>query len=123
MAMESRAGARVRIDATIMVEIDMGMKDDIRILREPQKAEIIDISIVGLGVVAPIYFPKSAVLIIDMDASVFSMDESARIMGEVRYCRPAKDGKYRLGIKFIEIDKAFLSRIKEYVDKNKDKPV
>ena len=123
MAMESRAGVRVRMDATIMVEIDMGMKEDVRILREPQKAMIVDISVVGFGVEVPIFFPKSALLIIDMDSSIFKMDKRARILGEVRYCRPAKDGKYRLGIKFIEVDKTFLGKIKEYVEQNKHKAV
>ena len=121
MAMESRAGARVMIDATIMVEIDIGMKEDIRVLREPHKAEIIDISVLGVGIIAPIYFPRNAILVIDMDASPFNVEKHVIIIGEVRYCRPSKGGKYRLGVKFAEMDKSFLSKIKDYVEQNKNK--
>ena len=34
MGMESRSGMRVKIDANVMVEIDMAMKENVRILRE-----------------------------------------------------------------------------------------
>lgn len=121
MAMESRAGARVKMDATVMVEIDILAKDNVRILREPKKAEIFDISIVGIGLLAPIYFPKGAILIINIDASAFKMEKPSKIIGEVRFCQPTKEGKYRLGIKFIEIDKPFLAKITEYVEHNKNK--
>jgi c-di-GMP-binding flagellar brake protein YcgR len=123
MGMESRAGARVSINATLTVDVDTGGKGIARFLREPQKAVIADISVVGIGAVCPIFLPKGAALTVDMDASAFNMDKPARIKGEICYCRPSKDGKYRLGIKFVDIDKALLDRIKEYVEQNKDKAV
>ena len=123
MGMESRAGARVSINATLTVDVDTGGKGIARFLREPQKAVIADISAVGIGAVSPIFLPKGAALMIDMDASALSTGKPARIKGEICYCRPAKDGKYRLGIKFIDIDKTFLDKIKEYVEQNKDKAV
>jgi len=102
-----------------MVEIDIGMKEDVRILREPQKAVIVDVSTVGFGIIAPIFFPKNALLVIDMDASVFNIDKHAKIIGNVRYCRPAKDGKYKVGVKFVEIEKPLLVKIREYVERQK----
>lgn len=121
MGIESRAGVRVKMDANVKVEIDMAMKENVRILREPKKAEILDLSVIGLGLLAPIYFPKGAELIINVDASVFKMDKPAKIIGEVRYCQPTKEGKYRLGIKFTEIDKPLLAKITEYIEQNKNK--
>lgn len=123
MAIESRAGVRVRIDATIMVEIDMGMKEKVRILRGPQKAVVVDISAVGIGVISPIFFPKSALIVVQLDTSSLDFDKSARIIGEVRYCRPTRKGKYRVGLKFLEIEKSLLDKIKDYVERNKDKSV
>lgn len=121
MAIESRAGVRVRIDATIMVEIDMGMKEKVRILREPQKAVVVDISAVGIGIIAPIFFPKNALVVVQLDTSSLNFDKSARIIGEVRYCRPTRAEKYRVGVKFLEIEKSLLDKIKDYVERNKDK--
>ena len=121
--MESRAGARISINANLTVDVDTGGKGNARFLREPQKAAIVDISAVGIGAVSPIFLPKGAVLKIDMDASAFRTEKPPRIKGEICYCRPTKDGKYRLGIKFIEIDKGLLDKIKEYVEQNKDKAV
>ena len=123
MGMESRAGARVSINATLTVDVDTGGKGIARFLREPQKAVIADISAVGIGAVCPIFLPKCAALVIDMAASALSTDKPARIKGEVCYCRPSKDGEYRLGIKFVDIDNALLDKIKEYVEQNKDKAV
>ena len=123
MGMESRAGARISINATLTVDVDTGGKGNVRFLREPQKAVIADISAVGIGAVSSIFLPKGAVLTIDMDAPAFKTEKPARIKGEICYCRPTKDGKYRLGIKFVEIDKTLLDKIKEYVEQNKDKAV
>ncbi|MDD5269763.1 MAG: PilZ domain-containing protein [Candidatus Omnitrophica bacterium] len=123
MSIDSRAGIRVKIDATIMVEIDMGMKDKVRIIREPQKAVIVDISIIGLGVISPIFLPKGAILVIQLDTSIFGPVKPARVIGEVRYCRPSKNRDYRTGVKFIDIDKALLAKIKEYVEQHKNSAV
>ena len=123
MAIESRAGVLVRIEATVMVEIDVGMKNEVRILREPQKAIIRDISVVGIGIASPIFFPKGAIMVVQIDTSSFGMEKPAKVIGEVRYCRPVKDkeGKYKVGIKFLEIEKALLGKIAEYVERNKNK--
>lgn len=123
LAIESRAGIRVKIDATIMVEIDTGMKDKVRIIREPQKAVIVDISIIGLGVISPIFLPKGAILVIQLDTSIFDTGKPARVIGEVRYCRPSKNKDYRTGVKFLDIDKALLAKIKEYVEQHKHNAV
>jgi c-di-GMP-binding flagellar brake protein YcgR len=119
LSIESRAGIRVKIDATIMVEIDTEMKEKVRIIREPQKAVIVDISVVGLGVISPIFFPKGAILVIQLDASLFSLEKPARVIGEVRYCRPSKNKSYRLGLKFLDIDKGLLAKMREYVEQHR----
>ncbi len=121
--MESRTGARININATLTVDVDTGGKGNVRFLREPQKAVIVDISAVGIGAVSPIFLPKGAVLTIDTDAAIFKTEKPVRIKGETCYCRPAKDGKYRVGIKFVNIDKTLLDKIKEYVEQNRDRAV
>ena len=121
--MESRAGVRVKMDPSAMVDIDMAMKENVRTLRESKKAEILDVSVVGFGLMAPIYFPKGIMAVINVDASTFKTEKPARIIGEVRYCQQMKEGKYRLGIRFVEIEKPILAKITEYVEHNKDKAV
>ena len=119
LGIECRAGIRVRIDATIMVEIDTCMKDKVRIIREPQKAVIVDMSVVGLGVISQIFLPKGAILVIQLDATLFNLDKPARVIGEVRYCRPSKSKNYRVGVKFLDVEKNLLARIKDYVEQHK----
>jgi len=111
------------MNAALTVDVDTGGKEDVRFLREPQKAAIVDISAVGIGVVSPIFLPKGAALTVDMDATAFKAERPVRIKGEVSYCRPSKDGKYRVGIKFVGIDDSLLGKIKEYIEQNKDKAV
>lgn len=123
MGMESRAGVRVKMDANTMVGIDMAMKENVRTLREAQKAEILDVSVVGFGLMAPIYFPKGAMAVIEVEPSVFKTEKSAKVIGEVRYCQQMTPGKYRLGVRFVEIEKPLLAKITEYVEHNKDKAV
>lgn len=116
--MESRGGARVGINATAMVEVDKAMKEQVRILREPQKVVIADVSNVGLGVVSSVFLPKGAVLEIKMESSLFNFNKPLTIKGEVRYCKPAKEGSYKVGIRFIEVESDALSKIREYVAKS-----
>lgn len=116
--MESRGGVRVGINATAMVEVDKAMKEQVRILREPQKVVIADVSTVGLGVVSPVFLPKGAILEIKMESAIFNFDKPITIKGEVRYCKPAQEGRYKVGIKFIEVESDILSKIKEYVTKS-----
>lgn len=123
MGMESRAGVRVSVDANTMVGIDMAMNANVRTLRQPQKAEILDVSVIGLGLMAPIYIPKGAKAVITVEPPVFATEQTAKVVGEVRYCQQVKPGKYRLGIRFVEIEKPFLAKITEYVEHNKDKAV
>ncbi len=115
---ESRGGTRVGINATAMVEVDKAMKEQVRILREPQKVVIADVSAVGLGILSPVFLPKGAILEIRMESAIFSFDKPITIKGEVRYCRPAKEGSYKVGIKFVEVESDILSKIKEYVTKS-----
>ena len=70
-----------------------------------------------------LYFPKGIMAVIDVDASTFNTEKPSRIIGEVRYCQQVKEGKYRLGVRFVEIEKPLLAKITEYVEHNKDKAV
>lgn len=115
---ESRGGVRVSINATAMVEVDKAMKEQVRILREPQKVTIADVSTVGLGLISPVFLPKGAILAIKMESAIFNFDKPINIKGEIRYCKPAKEGSYKVGIKFIEVEGDILSKIKEYVVRN-----
>jgi len=117
--MESRGGARVGISATAMVEVDKAMKEQVRILREPQKVVIADVSDVGLGIISPVFLPKGAILEIRIESALFDLDKPITIKGEVRYCKPAKENSYKVGIKFIEVESGILSRIKEHVAKSR----
>ncbi len=116
--MESRGGVRVGIDATAMVEVDKAMKEQVRILREPQKVTVVDVSTIGLGLVSPVFLPKGAILVINMESAIFSFDKPINIKGEVRYCKPSQEGRYKVGIKFIEVESDVLQKIKEYVTKS-----
>ncbi|MFH0772151.1 MAG: PilZ domain-containing protein [Candidatus Omnitrophota bacterium] len=118
-AFQSRQGQRVGIEAKAMVQIDEAMRDTVSILRQPQEIKINDISVVGIGALCPIFLPKGAILDISMSSSELNIDNSVKIKGEVRYCRPAKEDQDKLGIKFVGIDSHILERIREFVAKNK----
>ncbi len=118
-SIESRGGVRVKIDATVMLQIDKAMRAQVHVLREPKKALVVDISVVGLGIIAPVFLPRGAALETMMDGTSFGTANPTRILGEIRYCRPAEKGKYRVGVKFVDIESGILSKIKDYVAKNK----
>lgn len=116
--METRGAVRIKLDADATLEVNGATKEQIRLLQEEQKAVIADVSISGLGVISPVFFPKGVTLRIQMDGATFNMDKPINVRGEVRYCKPGGERKYKLGIKFIEIEDKVLNKIKEYVAKN-----
>ncbi len=59
---------------------------------------------------------QRVILAIKMESAVFVFDKPIIIKGEVRYCRPMREGGYKAGIKFIDVEAGALSRIREYVD-------
>lgn len=115
--METRGATRVTLNASVILKVDTSMKDQIRLLQEEQKANVVDISTSGIGVISPLFFPKGARLLAQMDATALKISKPINIKGEVRYCNPQPGKKYRLGIKFVEIEDAVVDKIKEYVAK------
>lgn len=115
---ESRGGIRVPFEAGCVLEIDKAMQEGVRLLSGPQKATVFDISVIGVGVYSPIFFPKGVILEIKVDSPQLKSDVPIKIKGEVRYCKPEGKGKYRLGVKFIDVEERVLSKIREYVAKN-----
>ena len=115
--METRGEARIKLDAGASLKVNGDMEKHVHLLREEQKAEIVDVSALGIGVVSPVFLPKGAILNIQVNGAAFGMDTPIKIKGEVRYCKPEKGRKCKVGIKFIEIEDAVLNKIKEYVTK------
>ncbi|MFH1779336.1 MAG: PilZ domain-containing protein [Candidatus Omnitrophota bacterium] len=116
--METRSAVRVALNASVTLKVDSAMKDQIRLLQEEQKANVADISTSGVGIISPVFFPKGAILGIQMDGATLKMKKPINIKGEVRYCSPQPGKKYRMGIKFIEIEDEIMNKIKEYVAKS-----
>lgn len=121
--METRGGVRIKLDSSATLKVNGTMKEQIHLLQEEQKAVIADVSVLGLGVISPIFFPKGAILKIQMDGAAFNIDKPINIRGEVRYCKPERGKKYKLGIKFVEIEDKVVDKIKEYVIKNERREV
>lgn len=121
--METRGGVRIKLDSSATLKVNGTMKEQIHLLHEEQKAVIADVSVLGLGVISPIFFPKGAILKIQMDGAAFNIDKPINIRGEVRYCKPERGKKYKLGIKFVEIEDKVVEKIKEYVIKNERREV
>lgn len=121
--METRGGVRIKLDGSATLKVNGTMKEQIRLLQEEQKAIRADVSVLGLGVISPVFFPKGAILKIQMDGAAFNIDKPINIRGEVRYCKPERGKKYKLGIKFVEIEDKVLEKIKEYVIKNERREV
>lgn len=53
-----------------------------------------------------------------METAVFSPCAPMEIRGEVRYRRSVKQGSYKAGVKFVDIEDNLLNKIKVYVAKN-----
>lgn len=115
--METRAAPRATLNANVILKVDSSMKDQIRLFQEEQKASVVDISTSGVGMISPIFFPKGAILRLQMDGAALKINKPINIKGEVRYCNPQVGKKYRLGVKFIEVEGAVVDKIKEYVAK------
>ena len=121
--METRGGVRIKLDSSATLKANGPLKEQIRPLHEKQKAIVADVSVLGLGVISPVFFPKGAILKIQMDGAAFNIGKPINIRGEVRYCKPERGKKYKLGIKFVEIEDKVLEKIKEYVIKNERREV
>jgi|GEM_PF-633346 len=117
VGMETRSAARIKLETKAKLKVNGAMKEQIHLLQEEQDADIVDISVSGVGMISPVFFPKGAILGIQINGAAFHANKPLSLRGEVRYCRPESGKKYRLGIKFVELEDKVLDKIKEYIAK------
>lgn len=126
--MESRRVPRAPIKAAIRMAVAPKMKSQVALAKGHISGELIDISALGIGMLASIYLPKGTRLHSKFPrASVTGKQEKGDIafVGTVKNCRMMNMGTseasphpYRIGIEFSRIAKRHLALIDAYVKKN-----
>lgn len=115
--METRRRPRVNINLKIVSKIDKASQQKFLLAcGEAFKVTAVDISVLGLGIFSENFLPLGLVVALEIDGTIFDLNESMNIKAEVRYCKYVGESKYRCGMQFMDVDSRYSEAIKVFID-------
>jgi len=105
---EKRKYKRVRLGLSLVYRQDSALNVSLRGSGEEHKAKMFDLSEGGLAIISDVAIPNATLLwtrftLSKAEERGVSYYGSMDLLGEVRYCVPIDNNKYRLGIAFVNI--------------------
>jgi c-di-GMP-binding flagellar brake protein YcgR len=114
--METRCAPRICINLKIISRIDEETGQKFSLAKgNVFEVQIVDISILGIGIISKYFLPKGLHIGLEIDGKCFDLENPFRIKGEVRYCSYVKAIGYRCGVKFINISSQYMDKIKNFI--------
>lgn len=84
-----------------------------------QKARAINLSMCGLKLETGKLLIKGTILFLDIHLP----GEELKVIGEVRWSRAVKEGKFENGVEFFFMDSTYKNKIREYIETRDEKPL
>lgn len=124
--MESRRAPRVKVFIKVDVQIDESMKGHFDISKKNIEAHMLDVSILGVGILSKYFIPKGAVLDFTFGLPLKSENQEQKeqpfaVKGRVRSAIPWGKGFTRLGVEFFEIDDVHREILGRFLEQNLNK--
>ena len=117
--METRQAARIKIKEKVRVSlaVDDSTKAHFDILNKDLEGELLDISLLGAGLLSKHFFPVGAVIKLSFLLPFVSKQDikSIDVSGEVRSSISGGKGLIRLGIKFLDLRQETKETISEFI--------
>lgn len=105
--MESRQATRIKLKLNANIAIGDSTKRFFDILKKKITAEMLDISILGAGLLCKHFFPVGAVLKLRFDLPFGANNEKIKqidVSGEIRSAISGGKGLTRLGVRFLDLN-------------------
>lgn len=116
--METRRAPRVNISLKVTSSINKELGQKFSLSADKAfEVDAVDISSLGMGIVAKFFLPQKLVINLEIDGKPFRLDKPMHLKGEVRYCRYIEASTYRCGVKFIDIPKEYQEKISKFIKK------
>ncbi len=120
MAWNTRKETRVSLTIQIRVQINPAMRETIHLAKEKIEAQVVNLSVHGIGIVSRVFLPKGLVLDVELPRAPFAKTQktaaegSMQITGQVAYAKSEKN-LCRMGIHFTSIEKKDLRFIERFL--------
>jgi c-di-GMP-binding flagellar brake protein YcgR len=99
--METRKTPRFPLSLKTKLKVDPSVKQHFDIARKDVEADILDISLGGIGLMCQYFIPRGVILNLEFKIT----DAVIQLKGEVRWAKPAGRGQTRVGIQFMDMSK------------------
>ncbi|HOX55083.1 MAG: PilZ domain-containing protein [Candidatus Omnitrophica bacterium] len=112
--METRKAKRFSVSFKVKIKVDPSSTERFNIRKEEIEAEALDISILGLGLLSKNFIPKG--VIIDLKFEINK--KVVELRGQIKSAVSGGRGLTRLGVQFVDIDKAQAEIIENFIKDN-----
>lgn len=118
---ERRQFDRLKVNITVVYQVDKPIKVKMLVGKEEVEAAILDLSEGGISILTEYNIPAYTHLSIEFmlyrleKATNFKLYASLRVKGEVKYSFASEGNKYRLGVCFKDLDDESKSMIAKFV--------
>ena len=121
--MESRRVPRVKVFIKVNVQIDASMKGHFDISKKDIEAHMLDVSILGIGILSKYFIPKGAILDLTFSLPLKSENQEQKeqpfaVQGCVRSAIPWGKGFTRVGVEFSQIDDVHREVLGRFIEQN-----
>ena len=119
--MESRQAPRFQLKLDVKIILDDSTKKYFDILKNNIIVEMLDISILGAGLLSKHFFPVGALLKLNFDLLFGQYNdqiEPINVSGEVRSAVSGGRGFTRIGVKFLDLTKEQKDAISRFIDEH-----
>jgi len=114
--METRRSPRVKINFKVVSTIDEKVKQKFSLsIGKTFEARAVDISTLGIGIMAQYFFPRGINIEMEIDGKVFGLDRAIIVKGEIRYSKYMSSSEYRTGIKFLNLSPDDAKAIADFI--------
>ncbi len=124
---DTRRDARTPITVQVRIQVNSAMRETVQLAKEAIEAQVVDISIVGIGLTSRVFLPKGVLVDLQLPRNVFSSpnmppppmgtsptEGSMPITGQVVYARP-QEKLCRMGIAITKISDGDRLLLQHYV--------
>lgn len=124
---ERRRFKRTKISIAVMYRKDAPQDVWATDAQAENQAQMFDLSEGGIGIMTNREIPARMVLRLKFTLTwsknnVVSYYGDLELLGQVRYCGLIGENKYRLGIKFVDIDDSTKTQIRNFLDAVEENP-
>jgi hypothetical protein len=112
--METRRVKRLKASFKAKLNIDSSITQRFNIRQENIEVEVLDISVLGIGLVCKYFIPKGVIVNLQLKINNKLID----VKGEIRSAISGGKGLTRLGIQFIDLDNSEFEIIDKFIKDN-----